>query len=648
MTTSPGYKIYPDDAKKAALYNHRLAVAERDFQRWAGDAKRWWDTYEDIPVRSQATAKGHKINVTTGVSVIDALFSGLTAVDVEFVLEAAGSTTVEQALLAEIALNQEWTLNDIARERNQAIKDALIVGIGFVKVGYDFFAQEYEADRHPDAIRAEVQALIAEAQAFGHDIDVNTIANLVPDREMVKEVMRDRIVTDYVPWEDIRWDPKARQWNEVKWVAQLTKMPLEDIKEHPLWAEYMKRSRAAGGLKQLDRIRPDSTLDREILVTGKPDEDDSLVTVVEYWDLETGTFCVLPKGQNIILFEGVNPNALQLDYEDRNPFVPLVLRATNRHVRGISDMEVMIRSLNEKNLYRSRLANYIDRFVPKVLAEEDIFTDEGKKALASNEYGEVVSVARGQDVHNIVPMTPPVLPIEVFNMPEKIDNEIREATGVNELMRGLFPDRKRTATETNSVVSASAARQSEKRNTLEVFHVEIARRVLTLMQKFYDQPRMARFSDPSLGNVPWEFTGDQIVGQFALKVNLSPKEAETRDALKQEATVALNILGPFAQPGPDGSSALDRTTLMKWFLRKYGFSQKDITELLTSPADQQVQAAGAAQQAAGGPPPGPLTPDQLLAASNSPATLGAAVGGAVPPEQTAVQPPVNRTVPPGL
>ena len=112
MTTTHGYKIYKDDQKKAALYNHRLAVAEMDFSRWADKARDWWDRYENVPKVGQATNKGHTVNVTTGVSVIDSLFSAMTAVDVEFLLDPAGAVTPEQALLAETALNQEWDLGD--------------------------------------------------------------------------------------------------------------------------------------------------------------------------------------------------------------------------------------------------------------------------------------------------------------------------------------------------------------------------------------------------------------------------------------------------------------------------------------------------------------------------------------------------------
>lgn len=636
MAAPTSMKVYKTDKDKAKAYNHRLAVADRDFDKWADRARDWYSRYENITKRSQVTPKGHQVNVPTGVAVIDALFSGLTAVDVEFVLEAMGTSTPDQALLAQTALNQEWYTADVDPERDAAIKDSLITGIGFVKVGYDFFESVETRERDIDAIRAEVQDLIDEATAAGVAPPTpDEIGQLVPSSEEYSEAIRDRVVTDYVPWDMVRWDPTARRWADVRWTAQLTKMSLDDVRSNPLYREYLKRNRSAGGTRQLDGIKPDSTIDKDLLVTGKPEEDDQRVTVVEYWDLETGTYCTFLKGQQFLLFEGVNPFALFPDFKERNPFVPLVLRSTTRRIRGISDMEVMQKSLDEKNVYRSKTANYLERVNPKLVGPEDALTEEGKKALSSSEVGEYVAIAREADPKSVFPLTPPQLPVEAFNMNDRIDNEIREATGVNELMRGLFPDRKRTATETEEVVSASAARQSEKRNTLERFHLDIARRILTLMQKFYDQPRMARFVDPTLGHTPWEFTGADLIGQFTMGVHLSPREAKTRDAMRQEATIALNILAPFAQPGADGSTVLDPATLLGWFMRKYGFLPRDVNELIQSQADKQVQAAGQAQQAAGGPPPGPLTPEQLLAASNAPQQIGSALGTGVGPENLA-------------
>ena len=621
------YKQYVNDAEKAKAYNHRLATAEQDFDKWRAQAKEWWDRYENVPKSAQASAKGLVVNVPTGTATVDALFSSLTAIEVDFICQAMGHATPEQALLAQTALNAEWQRLHADEDRDDAIKDSLVTGIGWMKVGYDFFEEEETVARDPDALREEINALIQEALDAGLEApNPEQIAKLVPDTETVKTVLRDHICVDYVPWDTVRWDPTARRWKDVRWIAQLTKLPLDEVRTNPLYREYAKRSR--NGLRNLDGIKADSTLDRDLLVTGKPLEDDARVTVVEMWDLETGTVCTFVKGATWLLHEGVNPFAIMSEYCDRSPFVPMVLRKTTRRVRGVSDMDLMLRSLNEKNLYRSRTATYIERIVPKLMGPEDALTEEGKAALTSSEIGAYVSTSREVEPSSIVPLTAPQLPAEAFDMNDRIDNEIREATGISDLQRGLFPQRRVTATATQEVAAGAAARQSEKRNTLERFHTEVARRMLHLMQMFYEQERMLRYVDPSLGNVPWAFTASDIIGDFDIRVTLEPKESPTREQQRQEATVALNVLGPLAQGG-----IIDPTALVAWFMRKYGFTTQDINELVNSPQEQQQvqaqqlalqQASAEAGQAAQGVPP-PVSPDVVAGAlgGSGPGTPGA-------------------------
>jgi hypothetical protein len=586
------YRKYKNDEEKTKVYNHRLAVSDKDFESWEAEAKKWWDRYENLPQKRQASRKGLVVNVPTAVAVIDALFSGMTAVDVAFRCTPTGDTTPEQAILAETALNYEWRVNRVDEDRDDAIKDALITGIGWVKVGYEYLADEVEVDRDEDEIAADIDQLLAEAEASGVETpSAEQIAQLVPTTKKVEVPIRDRIVVDYVPWDRVRFDPTARRFKDVRWIAQLTPMTVEEVKNNPQWREYVKRTR--GGLDRLERLQADAAIDKDLWVGDKPTDDDKRVTVVEMWDLEAGTYCIFVRGQNWLLYEGVNPFAMMPELQDRSPFVPIVLRKTTRRVRGISEMDVMLRSLREKDLYRSMAATYIERIVPKLIGPEDALTDEGKEALSNAEVGAYVSISRDVDPRTIQPLIPPPLPEKAFDMENKIDNEIREATGVNELMRGLFPDRRRTATETAEVVAASAARQSEKRNTLERFHVDIARRMLALMMQFYDQPRVVRLVDPSLGNVPWEFTADDIAGEFLVSVSLEPREAPTKESIRTEATVALNVLGPYASPQADGTVIIDPTSLLTWWMRKYGFSEYDINELLNSQEEQQAKQAEA-------------------------------------------------------
>lgn len=630
------YREYKTDESKAKTYEHRLFIAEQDYEGYKSEAEDWYHRYENLPRRQQVTVKGHRVNVPTGPATIDALYSAMTAVDVDVHTRSMGHATRAQAELATAALMKEWRVLGVQDSTNAATKDGLIVGIGWVKVAYEYQAEMQTVPRETSAVRDEIVALMREAsEADGKVPDALTIAGLVPVEEEVEKVLRDRIVVDYVPWDMVRWDPTAKRIEDVTWVAQLSKVRAEEVKENPAYQEYTSRS--PGNSAKLKKLKGDSTLDLDKLPDGKATKDDEFLTVVEFWDFQTGTVCTFVKGQDWLLDETANPFALNFDFKDRSPFVPLILRKTNTRLRGISDMELMAPSLDEQAMYRSNTATFVERFVPKVMGPEDALTEEGKTALSSKEYGAYVSIATGSDASQVQPLIPPALPTEVFDLERRVEDGIREATGVNELMRGLFPDRKRTATETSEVVSASTARQSEKRNTLEQFYLDIARRILQLMQVFYDAPRMLRYIDPSVGEVPWEFTAEDIAVEYDLELHLTPKEAVTAQSIREDAMALFNFLVPHAEPGPDGSSAIDKTKLIQWLCTEYGLSKQDQLDILNLPEEKQAQqlaaqqtTAGMASAAAGQPQPGltqgPLGPEEVAALTNQ---------GAVPPEVAA-------------
>lgn len=633
MPQQTGYRVYKSDAAKAKLYAHRLAVADHDRQQWEDDAKDGIGRYENQVRANQVTPAGHRVNAPTGIGIIDALFSSLTATQVDILVEAIGNGSLDQAELATAALSKEWEVCKVNERVEPVIKDALLVGIGWAKVGYEYTETVNEVPRPMKDIAADIERLLSEADAAGVERPTaDQVNELVPVTQEEATVLRDRVVVDHVPWDLIRWDPTAKRIEDVRWVAQLSLMHVEEVRANETWREYVKRSR--GGLRKLDDLKSDTVTDAGYAVapTEKPHEDDERVTVVEMHDFDTGTICTFVKGQDWLLNEQENPFAFELDLEDRSPFVPLILRSTSTRLRGISEMDVVKPSLDEKNLYRSRLANYLERMAPKLLAPEDGLTEPGKVNLKSREYGAVVEYAKEANIGDFKPLEPPALPSEVFDMDGKIEQETREATGVNELMRGLFPDRKRTATETAEVVTASAARQAEKRNRLENFYIRIARRMLHLMQAFYTEPRMLQYFSP-LDNKPvWgQWKAEDIQMEYSMRLSLTPKEADTLQSRRDEVLSVINVFGPLATPGPDGSSTLNPTQLITWGLRKWGLSPADVSAILNTPEQQEAQRQ--VQQSA--------TADQALAAQGIDPTLDAANiadvtgAGAVPPDQLA-------------
>ena len=215
MASGTEYTVGTTDQAKAKRYERRLFVANQKFDNEKDTFADWWHRYENLPRRKQVTSKGHRVNVPTGVAVIDALYSSMTAVDVEVILTAQGKTTRPQAELGTLALAHEWEALDVQGQGNAAVKDSLVVGIGWVKVSYEYHSEQQNVPRTDDDVRNDIEALIAEAEAYGHDIDAQTIADFVPLVEEKEVVLLERIVCDYVPWNRVLWDPARAKLSDV-------------------------------------------------------------------------------------------------------------------------------------------------------------------------------------------------------------------------------------------------------------------------------------------------------------------------------------------------------------------------------------------------------------------------------------------------
>ncbi len=638
-------RVYKSDEEKVKVYEHRLRLAEEENKKWHPLVQSFWNRYEGKARAEAMSQSGHNVSGSTPmyIGIIDSLYSSMTAVEVDLSVTPKGKATDDQAYLAQGALSQEWLECDVNENGNEAVKDGLVGGIGFAKVGYEYAETVEQVPRSDQDIRAEVSRLITEAEGVEGAPNALEIMGQVPLTEERTTILLDRIVVDYVPWDMILWDPTVKRWGDIHWVAQKTLMTVREVQENPLFQEYVASRRQGKALKDL---KADTTIERGILGEfADPTKEDERVTVYTVYDFETGTVCTYAKGSKFLLNETANPFAMMPDIEDKSPFVPLVLRHTSSRIRGVSETEALLHTLQEKDLYHSRLATYLERAAPKLIAKSRAFTAAGKDAMRSQEIGAVVELEEGFDpMTDVHELTAPALLSEMFGMPEKLEQQGRDAVGVSELMRGLFPDRKRTATETSEVVSASAARQSEKRTVLENFWLAIAHRMLALMQMFYEQARVARLAD-DLGDVPWAWTNEDIVGEFDLDISLTPKEPKSWQTRRDNALATLNVVGPLAQPGPDGSSPVNITEMLRYVLTEMHIPRRVIHSILNLPEDQQQQVmanlqttAAQAQAQQGMTPnpasvPGPLNAQALAAATNTgeiPADIIAAAQGGSP------------------
>lgn len=633
----PQYRKYKSDADKVRVYEHRLRQAEEANKKWHPAAEKAWARYEAVPRDDQKTGSGHQVSgsTPTAVGILDSLFSSMTAAEIDLSVTAKGQTSEDTAYVAQAALRQEFEETKSNTRGNDAVKDGLITGWGWVKVGYEFYEEEQEVARIREDVFADVGELLEQAEASGQDVPTpDQIAEFVPLTETQTTVLADRIVVDYVPWDMVLLDPTAKRIDDLRWMAQKQYMTREEVVNNPLFQEYTA-SRRTG--KKLEAMKADTVIDKEILgQVPDPKDEDQRFTIYTVYDMETGTVCTYAKGTDFLLNEGPNPFAFNDDVQDKLPFVPYIGRHTGRRIRGVSEIDVLDAILKEKDLYHSLLATYLERMATsKIIAKARAFTTAGKEALKSREVGAVVELDEGFNPSEDIKDFPiPPLMSEVYGMPEKLEQSARDATGVSELMRGLFPDRKRTATETTEVVSASAARQSEKRSTLEDFWLGIAQRILQLMQMFYQQERVVKLTDDVGPEFSWGWTSTDIEGQFGLDIALTPKEPKSWQTRRDNALAVLNIVGPLGQPGPDGSSPASIVELLRYVLGELNIPRRIIRVILNLPEEQQQQVLGqlqnqAAQAQAGAGVvnpamvPGPMNEQALAAATNQ---------GTIPPQ----------------
>lgn len=603
MADNEVYRVYNDEETMLKVYDRRLRMADRKFNKVKDEYDHFWARYKNQPTLQEITEDGHRVVVAEGLSVIDTMYSSMTAVDVEFLCKAIGVGTELQAIAATAALNQFLRDTKGARRAKKAIKDALIVDMGVVKVYYDYREDVMTVDRPDAAVKSEIEELM------GRGMELDEALKQVPMTEKSPVIVRDRVCLEHVPYDMVRYDPTCDDIDDVRWWAQYTKLPVGEVVQNPTYRSFVEdRYGKAEGDRLLDGLEGDSTIRingldidsifDEIGDMGK--EDDNRVTVVEMWDLETGLISVFPKNRHdLVLHQRLNPLMMNVDMADRSPFKPLILRKTD-DARGMGDMRAIMPSLAELDEYRSNLATHVTRTIPKLIGPDRALTDQGKKALESQTWGEYVGLAEGHVGQEVQPLVPPPLPQEALQVTERIQSEIRDATGASEVLQGIFPQGRKTATEVQTVSSSGERRQAERRSAVIDWWEDIGRTALQLMQVYYDQKRILRYTDDLGQDFVWQWNQADIVLEADIRVDLTPKEDLSRSERGQRAYQVLNL----ALAVPE----TDRSAVLTWFYRELGLTESEIRQLVKTP--QEVQMEQAQQQLLntavppGGSPPG--------------------------------------------
>lgn len=562
----------------------------------------------------RVTATEDLVAVNLAFSTVNIIAPSVSVNHPKVVVTPNDPDNTDRAAFVEAVINHTWRHHDFRKPFRRAVKDFLIFGHGWLKVGWRFVEQERtlgEDERQTmiDEATMEADAFAMTNPEFAGDLpsDEEIAANITNTAMMIVE---DQPFVERISPFDVFVDPEATCLEDAAWIAQRIVRPLEEAKKDKRYkASARKKLDAQNVLYPLNT--PNSRQQQEEYLY-----DEERTVIFEFYDIVNNTISVLAQAGDEFL---VDPTPMPYVYGQ--PFVMLRNYDIPDYFYPMGDLEAIESLQLELDKTRTQLVNARKRYARKYLYHERSFGPEGREALASDQDGRLVPVVEENKPlsETVIPMPQTPLSPEIYQYSDIIETDINTVSGVSEYARGQMPETRRTATEASIIADAGNARAADKLAIVELSIGYVARMVLQVMQQFMTGEQMARVSQKGGGDLFVPYTREDIIGEYDFSVEGGSTQPMNDTIRKQQAVSLLNAMAPLV------GTVVDPTALARHVLTM-GFDIKDPDKFIIqqqTPQDMEVAAAEAgAAPTPFGQTPMPESPD-----------MGAfAPTGGVPPE----------------
>ena len=470
--------------------------------------------------------------------------------DPKFVVVPIGGdvNVVERnAKIAKSVLEYFWQRTDATATLRDMTQDMVILGNGFGKTGWAY--SETTVDRTANDVTLEASDLMSAAQEIAmetgvplNESEMNELVNSISVTQQLVEV--DEPYLEYVSPYDMFLPANSRRMNNARWVAQRMRVPMEEVKENPLFNKTA-----------LENIKADTGFSDPSTYAQYEQQEEALpavfthVTLFEFYDMKSRTLCVFQLGAEEALFEGPIP------YDHRYP--PFV------HMRNFSDggssfwafgdleniagVQLMINEIMHAEL------NDLKRVGNKYFINRKVLTPELTKSLMDNKPDAVIPVDLPNNISMqevITPVTRLATPADNYVMEGKLQDYMQRILGITDFQVGNIAAANRVpGTAAAAVEGAATTRATDKLMNVERASREVATRMLALCQQFLDNAQAIRIAGADA--VTWlQVTDTDIEGEFNIDVeggSTSAVNPATRARQGQE--ILMQIVPVLAQLG---------------------------------------------------------------------------------------------------
>ena len=444
-------------ARKTRKEKHEI-ITERIISstRWRNEMgydqlwKRMIDLYRGKHWPQTTANNEDLIAVNIAFSTINVIAPSVSVNHPKIVVTPNQPEDEDRAVFVEAVVNHLWKHHDFRTPFRSAVKDFLIFGHGWIKVGWKFVEQERSLSENEKELYLEEAMVEADTFAMQNPdmaadlpTDEDLAAN-IPSTEM--KIVEDQPFVERVSPFDILVDPEATCMDDASWIAQKIIRPLEEAKADKRYKASARKQLTAAATTA-DPLQNPVRDERYV-------SDAERVIIWEYYDIAGNTMCVMADSGDEFL---VDPTPMPYAYGQ--PFVMLRNYDIPDYFYPMGDLEAIESLQEELDKTRSQLVNARKRYGRKYLYHERSFGPEGREALESEQDGRFVPVVDENKPLSEVVMPLPQIPLspEVYNTSSIIENDINVVSGVSEYARGQMPEIRRTATEASIIADAGNA-----------------------------------------------------------------------------------------------------------------------------------------------------------------------------------------------
>jgi hypothetical protein len=552
--------------------------------------KRYIDLYQGRYIEGAPKTDALVVNMV--FATINVMGPAVAINNPRFVVNARNPESGFTAIITEEVLNWLWRTYGYQREFRLAILDWLLAGHGWIKVGYKWTK------------KPEVKPADTETQT-GDEVDAGPEEG-IDDREdkegnVESEMMQwdeDRPFVERISIFDMFVDPDARHPKEMRWIAQRTWRPVQDVQVDSRYSPTARKRVTGSSWSRWDTDKSGDARDS----SEKPNQGAiRFCEIIEFYDLKRYKVCTFAMSSD----DGDEPVYLikptKMPYAFGHPFVMLRNYEVPDHFYPLGDV-AQIESLQlELNETRTQMFNYRKKFRRAWTYAKDRFDQDGIEAMQSERDNVFIPVQGDGDPSTAMSPVPAVVtPAEFFDQSAMISNDLDRVSGVSDYQRGSPQQAiRRTATEAAMIQDAANARAQDRLAKVELVLSEIAERVVGLMQQYTTGDQVARIvTMPVKGWV--NFDKDRIRGEFDFEVQGGSTEPRNETFRRQSAMQIVDASIPFIEAGVVNMPALYQELLTK------GFGIKDAGRFVQQPPPPPPpEGVDQSLQQLGGPPPGP-------------------------------------------